>query len=252
MASSHSGRSTTRSTRSTRNNTTAGNNSRRPEGLPRSPGGIRSPPPAVVPAASDESVVSYSSTGTRRPGLPPHYLTQALQDIESQEFGGIAAIQNQGPGEQLLCNLLDKNTEFYGEKGDNNRILLGKYVDRWKNYSREKYLEKVLPRYQVSPVIITKKTTAKGSAKKRKKAAVASRDQGEISDLEIELEDTAKDPSFVITEVVTSSKTTSKPTTTMSASQASVNSQAPGGVLKSSAYVALLLLLRSLLFASSQ
>jgi len=108
-------------------------------------------------ASVSRSVASVStwSTGSKCPGLPPFLLKQLLKDIEHPDVGGIDRLRKKG--DHSLSNILDKRLDIdqgklYAKRGDPIRSHILKCVNRWKNLTRQAYLESVLDRHQVQSV----------------------------------------------------------------------------------------------------
>lgn len=139
----------------------------RTEAIPKSPAGRSRK--GKDGGASDSSVASSTSS---RPGVKSFVLKQLLQDIESASFGGIVSLQKKGEDDHyLLAGLLNERNEpngdnpLYGAAASLKRRKLQKYVDRWKAYSREKYLE-LLAQYGVRAWSVKRRSIAsKGKPK---------------------------------------------------------------------------------------
>jgi len=189
----------------------------RPEGLPKSPPSNRKVP-ALVSRSSrsdDRSVGTQGSSNSAftatsaasRPGLDPFLLKALLQKIESEEYGGLPAIKKLPSKTHVLEQILDSRIaidggELFGQRGDKIRTHIGQYFDRWKRYSNEEYIVKVLDKYQVQSFKNQK------SAKKASKNQVA-QSEGGVSDLddeEFEVIPESNRDEFLIKEVVTTRK----------------------------------------------
>jgi hypothetical protein len=102
-------------------------------------------------SGESNQAVPSSGTGISRTGLPAYLLKQLARDIETEIQGGIRGLKNKEDNTHLLSQLLDSRTDgLYGKRGEDIRVKIGKYVDRWKNLSKEEYRDKVLKKFQVS------------------------------------------------------------------------------------------------------
>ena len=118
----------------------------------------QSPPGVIVTDESASVSGSIGSTVTR--GVEAPKLKLVLKLIEDPSFGGITRLQNKEAGQgYLLKALLDRavdaeGNKVFGPETAVERRKISKYVDRWKNYDRVKYLE-LLSAYGVPPCALS-------------------------------------------------------------------------------------------------
>ena len=127
-------------------------------------------PPVAVSLEEGSVAGSAASLGSNvsKPVDAP-VLKQVLQLIEDPEFGGIQRIRNKLPGEGHIASTLldsaleDDGTYTFGARGSKLRGRIGKYITRWKDYDRAKYIE-LCNTYGVQAVPLPKISKASGKA----------------------------------------------------------------------------------------